>query len=752
MAYTFDQIFAADPDNPANVARNATVLIFAPGDTAKTPLTLTTPEGVALANPVPVNGNGFGSAFMHATLDRVAWEGGGFTGFFTAYEGMKNEAIAAREAADIAAAAATAAADLVGAPADTAVETLINAPGSATKAALNATYGRTYDAKNYGAVGDGVADDRAAIQAACTAAAAAGGGLVYIPEGLYKMVRPSPTSTELVKLLDKVTLRGAGRDKTKLFLDPTTPTSTTGLVGIRPGHLDQSVADVVVEDIELNMNTSIINDGESSANQLWGISARFEGVDSPATLLLHADNITIRRNRILDSRIAISAAKTGASSATLDPDYFHRNWRIEDNEIDGIWNRSIEVAYGTEIGIRRNKLRGRGFLHVLSLCYMVWIEDNDIEYGRDSYSMDGTADLPGASAGPAGIYFGNGIHHVWMTRNYVRPHEFAGTAIAGCIQFRTENVAETFVMHHIYSTENFYSNTRATTKRVLDFNTQALAVSNTVSQMYFTRDYFEGVVKLHGGTSATLHLDDWQFDSCTFTEPLDTVDHATVDADDIRFVNSRLAGDQVVKLTNAEFDKCVFTGTLTLDAASANVEALNSRTASGTVTNSGTGNVVDRIRSLTATKYDGLFARKTARETVTSSDVLQNDDHLTVTVEANAVYRVEAALKYGAGTTGDFKFGFTAPAGATLDWGGGQVGTSGLSSESGSDLHSSKTLADTFTTGGIGATTWLQAHVVGLLVVSSTAGSFTLQWAQGVSDATATNLELGSWLRLARVA
>jgi hypothetical protein len=175
VAYTFEQIFAADPANPANVAQNASILIYAPGDVTKTPLTINDPSGGALSNPVIVNANGFGSAFMHATLDRVAWDGGGFTGFFTSYEGMKNVAVAAQTAAEAAAAtagtdaaavataaigdatadadaaaasaataannaavSATAAANsaaLVGAPADTAIAAALNGSG-ATKAAL----------------------------------------------------------------------------------------------------------------------------------------------------------------------------------------------------------------------------------------------------------------------------------------------------------------------------------------------------------------------------------------------------------------------------------------------------------------------------------------------------------------------------------------------------------------------------------------------------------------------------------------
>lgn len=45
----------------------------------------------------------------------------------------------------------------------------------------------TFDIMGFGAVGDGITDDKAAIQAAIDAASAAGGGLVYIPKGTYRL-------------------------------------------------------------------------------------------------------------------------------------------------------------------------------------------------------------------------------------------------------------------------------------------------------------------------------------------------------------------------------------------------------------------------------------------------------------------------------------------------------------------------------------------------------------------------------------
>lgn len=172
MAFTFDSIFAADPNNPMLAASNAAITISDPNDPSKAPVTITDVTGLTLPNPVTVNKNGFGPAFQHATLDRLAWSGGGYSGFFTSYEGMKNEAVAARQAAEnaamdaaaeaaagvasvvadadaaatSAAASATSAANsaaLVGAPADAAIAAAINGAGTETKTALNANYATT---------------------------------------------------------------------------------------------------------------------------------------------------------------------------------------------------------------------------------------------------------------------------------------------------------------------------------------------------------------------------------------------------------------------------------------------------------------------------------------------------------------------------------------------------------------------------------------------------------------------------------
>lgn len=180
--YEYDQGIAVDPNNRSMVASNASVLVFAPGDASRTPLVLwNLSRTMQLANPIKVSEFGYGPAFSVETYKQVAWEGGGFTGLWTSFRGMEQNAkasaeasqasaqaagearVAAEAAAGNAAAgvagalagavaeataaktAAQAAAGLVGAPAGAAVLAAIQ-PGGAAHGALSGTIGAQVDA------------------------------------------------------------------------------------------------------------------------------------------------------------------------------------------------------------------------------------------------------------------------------------------------------------------------------------------------------------------------------------------------------------------------------------------------------------------------------------------------------------------------------------------------------------------------------------------------------------------------------
>ena len=84
------------------------------------------------------------------------------------------------------------------------------------------------NAKDFGAVGDGVRDDADAVRAACLAAARAGGGKVYLPPGTYRFLSVAPPSdgveggqlpatTFNVEIPSGVSVVGAGIAKTTVI-------------------------------------------------------------------------------------------------------------------------------------------------------------------------------------------------------------------------------------------------------------------------------------------------------------------------------------------------------------------------------------------------------------------------------------------------------------------------------------------------------------------------------------------------------
>ncbi|MFF2228594.1 hypothetical protein ACFVV7_35335 [Streptomyces globisporus] len=139
---------------------------------------------------------------------------------------------------------------------------------------------------------------------------------------------------------------------------------------------------------------------------------------------------------------------------------------------------------------------------------------------------------------------------------------------------------------------------------------------------------------------------------------------------------------------------------------------------------------------------------KTADESVTSSIVLQADDHLSIPVTAGGRYAVDACLIVSGDPAADLLLTLAAPPGSSGHWTPGAV-TLGVSDGTGSIRLTRYDLGQSI---GVGIT------AAGLIVAplgTVTAGAdgvVSVQWAQAVASATATVLRAGSWLRLTRVA
>jgi hypothetical protein len=151
------------------------------------------------------------------------------------------------------------------------------------------------------------------------------------------------------------------------------------------------------------------------------------------------------------------------------------------------------------------------------------------------------------------------------------------------------------------------------------------------------------------------------------------------------------------------------------------------------------------------------FVYKAADETVTSSTTLQNDNDLTLPVVANGIYLVDLNLvALDAGNfTGDLKTCLAYPTGSTVHVMGVGPHDTGLSSGTNSTAEwvartDQSGTSSTSTSYGAG-TTAVTVMIRALVIVGSTAGSVTLQWAQNTSDASGVTLKTGSWMRMERV-
>lgn len=160
-----------------------------------------------------------------------------------------------------------------------------------------------------------------------------------------------------------------------------------------------------------------------------------------------------------------------------------------------------------------------------------------------------------------------------------------------------------------------------------------------------------------------------------------------------------------------------------------------------TLQNDGSGNL-SWVTPSGATPKEVIAKVKTARETVTSSATLQDDDHFVFAVSANKTYALRATfIGSSASASGGLKWAFTVPS-----------GTSGRASLI---LHGTSFGTDIDITVGTGVSATIGVTniiiMTGYITTSATAGNVTFQWAQNASFGTGTYLERGCTMILTEV-
>ena len=146
-----------------------------------------------------------------------------------------------------------------------------------------------------------------------------------------------------------------------------------------------------------------------------------------------------------------------------------------------------------------------------------------------------------------------------------------------------------------------------------------------------------------------------------------------------------------------------------------------------------------------------LDARKTVSTSRPSTTTVTADPELVLQVAANAEYTIHGYLRISGDPAADMDIKVTVPSGATGSYTvtGRLAGASALDSDTRTSTRIAFGVETQFSTPSTSAA---QAnHVVGRLTTTN-AGTFSIDWAQTVSNATGSVMEADSWISLRRIA
>lgn len=138
----------------------------------------------------------------------------------------------------------------------------------------------------------------------------------------------------------------------------------------------------------------------------------------------------------------------------------------------------------------------------------------------------------------------------------------------------------------------------------------------------------------------------------------------------------------------------------------------------------------------------------------TSTTTLADDPDLSMALEANATYFVEFFLYYNGDDTGRFKTIWTVPSGSTGNRGvigEGSTVTTATNADNVLGRFGVHAYGTSVVYGTRNSANQLQAYESGVIITTSS-GNVTLQWAQNSSSTTATTLNNTSLMRVTRLA
>ena len=332
------------------------------------------------------------------------------------------------------------------------------------------------------------------LQEAIDKVAAAGGGIVTLGAGDFKLSRHEGDETVIIK--SNVTLRGQGY-ATHIYLDPTTPANELRYFPMRIGSAKVPAHNVVIEHLRYTGNDAKIGGGS-----IMGFNAR---LDEPESLLLSCDNISVRHCWIYDAKQAVGctkpatnmynakrvitpeeaadAGRAGAGPKTYaDADRLasqFKNWQVCNNYIEVCGNKAIELAECNGGLIAENHITNvKEGPQVIFGSRNVQIRDNTVFF---------TA---------SGINVTQGSNHIRVSGNHVEPMPDTPKGVAGpCLLIRTEPLPLLSAISDIVVTGNIFRNQTTETKCTLRFMTRDEAIACSFQGITFTGNVFDGDVQ-----------------------------------------------------------------------------------------------------------------------------------------------------------------------------------------------------------------------------------------------------------------
>lgn len=304
------------------------------------------------------------------------------------------------------------------------------------------------------------------LQEAIDKVAQAGGGVVLLGAGDFKLSRKSGDETVVIK--SGVTLRGQGH-ATHIYLDPSTPPNPVRYYPMRIGTASVPASNVVIEHLRYTGNDAAIGGGS-----IMGFNAR---LDAPAGLLLSCDNVTVRHCWIHDAKQAAGCTKPASNYPTDERQAAQfKNWQVHHNHIHTCGNKAVELAECNGGLIADNHIVNTfDGPQVIFGSRNVQISNNTVYYTH------------------SGINITEGSHHIRVSGNHVEPMPEINTSVVGpCLVFRTEPQPLASSVSDVVVTGNIFRNQLTKTRCTLRFETRKEALSCVFQKLTITGNEFEG--------------------------------------------------------------------------------------------------------------------------------------------------------------------------------------------------------------------------------------------------------------------